>query len=164
MKKIFLIAFMFSTLSLFANAESKIVVDSLIANKGYRFVAERVSSSLADRLHQLASLYGKGYYVDVLADSVAVRLPFFGRSYNPTMSVDQGFDFGNSKFIYEVKQGRKGKNTVVKIDVYDNNGADNYRMTFVILPEGRTTLTIVSNRRETISFDGYIQIMPEKNN
>lgn len=158
MKKIFLIAFIFTSLSLFAKAESKPIIDSLIANKGYRFVAERVSSSLADRYHQLANLYGEGYYVDVLADSVAVRLPFFGRTYNPTMSTDQGFDFGNSKFTYEVKAGRKGKNTVVKIDVYDNNGVDNYRMTFVILPEGRTSLSIVSNRRETISFTGYIQI------
>ncbi|MVN93089.1 DUF4251 domain-containing protein [Mucilaginibacter aquatilis] len=96
------------------------------------------------------------YDVRIKPDSVIAFLPYFGRA---TMAVpygtnsDNGVQFTSTKFEYGSKVGKKG-NTTITINPKDARYTN--RMILDVTTSGRATLQVLSNNKNSISYDGYI--------
>lgn len=95
------------------------------------------------------------YEVRVTPDSVVAYLPYYGRSYTATIGqTDGGIKFNSKKFTYKSKKGKKHGWDVV-VDTKDVN--ENYRLAFSIGDEGYVTLSLNSNNKQSITYQGYLK-------
>ena len=95
------------------------------------------------------------YEVRVTPDSVVAYLPYYGRSYTATIGqTDGGIKFNSKKFTYKSNKGKKYGWDVV-VDTKDVN--ENYRLAFSIGDEGYVTLSLNSNNKQSITYQGYLK-------
>ena len=94
-----------------------------------------------------------GYDISVSKDTVKSYLPFFGRGYIAPMSpTDVDFDFTSTKFTNTTTSAKSGWNISIK-------PKDQRYLTelyFRIFDNASASLTITSNDRSSISYNGYI--------
>lgn len=87
------------------------------------------------------------------------RMPFFGRSYSGTSyGGDGGIEFSAQPDQFEVE--KKKDNWLVSVVV--KGGNDVFRLNLNITPSGSSSLTITSNNRSTISYNGEIGVTEKK--
>lgn len=95
------------------------------------------------------------YEVKVTPDSVVAFLPYYGRSFTaPINQTDGGIKFNSKKFTCKSKKGKKHGWDVV-VDTKDVN--ENYRLAFSIGDEGYVTLSLNSNNKQSITYQGYLK-------
>lgn len=102
------------------------------------------------------SIYLSPYYnVKVSPDTVEAYLPYFGRAYTAPMDpLEGGIKFTSKKFNYEITEGKKSGNWLIKIQTEDVNRQ--YTLYFDIWDNGNTRLNVQDQNRQAISFDGNI--------
>ena len=121
----------------------------LIMSKHFVFDAESVLPS-GGRLRILNS----GEQVDLNGDTLTTDLPFFGRAYSaPINSSEGGFHFTSTDFEYNVKETKRG-GWDVSIKPRDNS--DVRQLYLNVSTGGAASLQVISNNRESISFNGHI--------
>lgn len=99
-------------------------------------------------------LGGSRYQLVVEKDSLSAYLPYFGRAYAPPMnSNDSGIKFNSTEFTYDTKKNKKG-NWVITIK--PKNELDAQVMTLNVNENGYASLSVNSNNKQAISFNGYI--------
>lgn len=100
------------------------------------------------------------YEVRVTPDSVVAFLPYYGRSYNaPINQTEGGIKFTSKKFEYKSIKGKKrGWDTLVQT----KDVPENYRLAFSISDEGYVTLSLNSNNKQSVSYQGYLKENGEK--
>jgi len=129
--------------------EMQKAVENLVESKVFTFIA-RTANPQGARSVNLAS---NPNYVNFNPDLTEGKMPFFGRAYSGvSYSGNVGIEFSAKPDQYEVE---KSKNKwMVKVVV--KGGSDTYRITLDISSSGLASMTIISNNRSTISYNGEL--------
>lgn len=95
------------------------------------------------------------YEVKITADSVIAFLPYYGRSFTaPINQTEGGVKFTSTKFEYKGKKGKKRGWNII-IEPKDVN--EGYRLALDIGDEGYATLSLNSNSKQSITYQGYLK-------
>ncbi len=124
-------------------------IKELIENQHYTFMAQSVTP-LSGRLRQLTS----DYDLQVSKDVIVSHLPYFGRAYSAPMNPsDGGIQFTSKDFEYTVTNKKKGG---WDVNIKYKDTQDVKQMQLSIFDNGTSSLQVISNNRQSISFSGYI--------
>jgi len=95
------------------------------------------------------------YELKITPDSIVAYLPYYGRSFTaPINQTEGGVKFNSKKFEYKSTKGKKRGWNVV-IDTKDTT--ESYRLALDIGDEGYATLSLNSNNKQSISYQGYLR-------
>ena len=126
-------------------------IKSNVDAKNYTFIATYMLPQRGDG-KSLTSEYD----FKVTKDSLISFLPYYGRAYFvvPYNGADGGIKFTSTKFSYVAKDKKKGgwEITIIPSDVRNLN-----RLIFNISPDGYASLSVTSNNRDFITFNGYLK-------
>lgn len=132
-----------------AQEKTELNVQELLETKNFIFKAESVNPARG-RLRQLTSEYD----VVVKPDTVVSFLPYFGRAYTaPINPSEAGLKFTATSFDYSLNKGKKQR---WEVAIKPNDAQDVQALYFTIFNNGKATLRVNSNNRESITFNGYI--------
>ena len=108
------------------------------------------------------SMYLSPYYdVKVKPDTVVAYLPYYGRAYSAPMDpTEGGIKFTSTDFDYNVKPGKKNGNWLV--DIRFNDTKREILFFFDIWENGTTRLNVTDTNRQSISFNGNIEVNDKK--
>lgn len=127
----------------------KDVVARLVAIKEFTFKATSMLPAGAG-VRQLTSEYD----VRMLGDSVISYLPYFGRAYAPIMPGEEGINFTSKDFEYKTKAKKKGG---WQISVRPKDTREVRELIFDISASGYSGLQVITNSKQSIAYNGYIQ-------
>lgn len=100
------------------------------------------------------------YEVKVTPDSVIAFLPYYGRSFTAPINQNEGgVKFTSTKFDYK---GKKGKKRGWNILIEPADAKENYRLAIDIGDEGYATLSLNSNNKQSITYQGYLKENSDK--
>ena len=124
-------------------------VREMIETKNYVFKAQ-MALPMGGRSRYLTSPYD----MKVSDDLITAYLPYFGRAYRaPADLKGGGIDFESRDFEYKVKDRKKGGWDVV---IEPNDTEDVRQLSLTVSASGSASLRVNSDRRQSISFTGYI--------
>ena len=123
-------------------------IKALIDAQDFVFEAQKTTPQ-SGRLIQLDY---NTYFLKFKADTVTCDLPFFGRAYNIGYNSDGGIKFEGKP--ENIKIENKKNNTNLKATV--RGKTDVYDLMFSIFYNGSATLSVTSNNRAPINYDGII--------
>ncbi|WP_160137952.1 DUF4251 domain-containing protein [Chryseobacterium sp. c4a] len=141
------------------------IVNTLVDSQEFTFTAERANPTNYDVINVMNSLpnttssriltLNGDYSIDVSKNMVDVYLPYFGRVFNPSYgnSDKNGYRFTSKDFVINKSQNKKGTWTV-QIKPKDVSTVD--AIYFEIFKNGKTFVSMKSNDRQPITYDGYI--------
>jgi hypothetical protein len=94
------------------------------------------------------------YDLRIAGDSVISYLPYFGRAYSAPLDPSKsGIQFTSTNFKYEQSPRKKGGWNIL-IEPKDAN--DVRQLTLLVTESGSASLQVISNNRQSISFNGYV--------
>lgn len=123
-------------------------IDALIQSKSFVFEAQKVMPQSG----RMLILDYNTYFVKFTADNVVGDVPYFGRAFNVPYGSGGGIKFEGKP--ENVKIEKKKKSYIVKATVKGKD--DTYDLMFTVFYDGAATLSINSNNRASISYDGNI--------
>ena len=124
-------------------------IAKLVESKEFVFVASRVIPQ-GGRTINLTS----EYTVDFHQDLINCYLPFIGRGYSGIgYGGDDGMKFEGKPTVYSIEKTKKAY--LIKVEVRGER--DSYSMILSVYFEGSANLSISSNNRSSISYDGDIK-------
>lgn len=142
-------------------------VEEVLNNKSYTFHATSTmplnSPEISKVLSKMAGAMGSGniilnaseYYVTFSNSKISSQLPYYGRAYSSEMnSNDRGMKFESTKFSEKIRKNKRGSYQV-DYKIEDTNSARNLGLT--VQPNGQAMLVVISNTRESITYNGYIK-------
>jgi len=98
-----------------------------------------------------------GYDVKVSKDSLDVYLPYFGRLYRAPFDMREGgLKFVSTKFDYNVQEDKKPGHWMVQMVTRDLDRR--VILYFDIWSNGKTTLQVMDENRQTINYSGNISL------
>lgn len=124
-------------------------IEALIDSKKFDFEAQK-ANPLGGRL---IILDYNTYFLKFDTIKTTCDLPFFGRAFNVAYGGDGGIKFEGIPENIKVEKNKKSY--TVKASVKGTN--DFYNLVFSIFFDGGATLSINSNNRESISYNGEIK-------
>ncbi|MEN2413578.1 DUF4251 domain-containing protein [Flavobacterium mesophilum] len=129
-------------------------IEALIDSKNFAYEAQKATPQGG----RLLNLDYNTYFLDFNETKTTCDLPFFGRAYNVAYGGDGGIKFEGVPENTKIEKSKKKiivRSTVKgKDDVFD--------LLFTIFFDGSASLSITSNNRGSISYDG--EIHPPKTN
>jgi hypothetical protein len=128
-------------------------VEAMINARIFVFVPQ---TALPSGMKQV-NLSGNQNYVKFQPDLIESVMPFYGRASTGGYGTDKGLVFKGQPKVFTAEKKEKA----FEITVIVNGETDNYRLYLSVGFEGNASLSISSNNRETISFQGEISA-PEK--
>lgn len=147
-------------------------VNSLLQNGEFTFMAERANPTNSDVINVMNSLPNSsssrilnldyGYTLEIKKEELNITLPYFGRMFTPSYNQDKNsYRFTSKDFTLNKTTGKKG-NSIYSILPKDQPNVR--KMILEVFPNGKSYLSIDSNDRQMISYDGYIMenIVPKK--
>lgn len=166
LKTLLIAALAFSGLNTVAQTD-KATTAKIVEAKTYTFVARSVTplniqdisavmskmpGAMAGGVINLTETY---YEVKVTPDSVVAFLPYYGRSFNaPINQNDGGVKFTSKKFEYKSTKGKKrGWDTLIET----KDAKESYRLAFNISDNGYVTLSLNSNNKQSVTYQGYLK-------
>ncbi len=166
LKTLLITALAFSGLNAVAQTD-KATTAKIVEAKTYTFVARSVTPLNTQDISKVMSkmpgamqggvinLTETYYEVKVTPDSVVAYLPYYGRSFNaPINQDDAGVKFTSKKFNYKSTKGKKrGWDTLVET----KDAKENYRLAFNISDNGYVTLSLNSNNKQSVTYQGYLK-------
>jgi hypothetical protein len=123
-------------------------VKSLLESKNFVFKAESVLP-MGQGSKQLTSDYDVRFW----SDSIISYLPYFGRAYSASYGEGGGIQFTSTDFEYKSKARKKGG---WDITIKPKDAEDIREMNLTVSESGSASLQVTSNKRQPISFNGYI--------
>jgi hypothetical protein len=100
-----------------------------------------------------------GYGITFNKKQIVVALPYFGRAYKtPINTSDTSFRFTTKEYSWTKTDGKKGKvtYTIVPKDI-----SNIQKIYLEVFPTGSAMVSVDSNDRQPISYDGYIEKLPQ---
>ncbi|WP_431612284.1 DUF4251 domain-containing protein [Chryseobacterium sp. 'Rf worker isolate 10'] len=149
-------------------------VDALVNSQEFTFHAERANPTNYDVINVMNSMpnatatrilnLNGDYTIDVSKNTLDVVLPYFGRVFNPSYgnAGDNSYRFTSKDFTVNKTQNTKGKWTL-KFKPNDVRTID--EVNIEIFKNGKAFVSMRSNDRQPISYDGYVsktQVKQEK--
>lgn len=124
--------------------------DSLLQTGRFVFIPQTVNPT-GGRTRQVTP----DFFLRVSPDTVQSYLPYFGRAYTAPIGTGRGaMDFIITDFTYNAVTGKKDRQ---QITISPKSGADVRELILQVSPNGYATLIALSNNRQQISYNGYIQ-------
>ena len=175
MNKIFIVAAGIFLLGLNTSCSTQTYLDKdtvsqVISNQEFTFMAQKANpldTSVNNVMNSMPGMTNRilnldyGYTVKVEKDKLTVNLPYFGRSYTPSYnSTNIGFNFESKDFSIHKAEGKK-KSQLLTFNIKDQNTFKKFYLE--IFENGRAYLSIDSNDRQPISYDGFIMKNEVKN-
>jgi hypothetical protein len=160
-KNISMVFFILLSLSAYAQTDkattARIVTTALPMNSGD--INNILSKMNGNTTGGIINLTGSNYDLKIMPDSIIAYLPYYGRSFNAPMSNDDsGFKFTSTKFTYTTTKAKKGWRVTIAI----KDTRDSQRFDLNIGENGYASLNVISNTKQSISFNGYIKERKEK--
>ncbi|MDB5020413.1 MAG: hypothetical protein JWQ28_1540 [Pedobacter sp.] len=166
MKKLsYIFAFIFALTAVQVSAQTdKATTAKIVGDQNFSFIATRAVPMQSNALNQvlnsmpngqntIINLSGSQYDVRITKDSVVAYLPYFGRSYTPSMDPKEaGTRFKSKDFKYS--SVKKKKNWTIIIDPKDTK--DRQQLILNVSESGYASLSVNNPNRQPISFNGYI--------
>ena len=139
-------------------------IAALLESKQFTFMAERANPMDGEVIRAMNSLpnsggsrilnLDSGYTIEIRKDELSVTLPYFGRMYTPSMDPSKNsYRFTTTDFSIDKREGKKGS-SIFKIIANDKQSSRTINME--VFKNGKAYVSIDSNDRQTISYDGYI--------
>lgn len=130
-------------------------IELLVNSKEFVFVTNRAMPQGVRNINLTSD-----YSVEFHPELIKCDLPYFGRAYSGAGygTNDGGINFEAKPTEFSIE--KKKKNYVMKINVKGEH--DSYSMMLTVFFEGSATLSINSNNRSSISFDGDINEFKSK--
>jgi hypothetical protein len=137
-----------------AGAQSKdpakvAAVKALVESQNYVFQAQ-TALPIHGQVRQLTT----DYDMKITKDKIVSALPYYGRAYAPIDPTKGGMDFTINQFDYTVTPRKKGgwDITIKPKDLKE----DVRQMYLTISQDGYSTLRVISENRDAISYNGSI--------
>jgi len=105
--------------------------------------------------YRTVNLSGRQNFVKFHPELIESDMPYFGRASSSAAyagTTDGGLNFTGKPEEYTFTENKK--NYQITTDVKESG--DSYRITLIVQFSGSATLTIISNNRSPISYNGYI--------
>jgi len=140
-------------------------LSSVVEKKEFDFNATRAFPTNYDVINVMNSIPGStgtrllnldpGYGFNLKKNLFSVALPYFGRAFNvnPGDATKGGLTFESKEFMVKQSTSKKGNTLLV---ITPNDQRENYVFNLEIFKNGSAFLSIQSNNRQPISFDGNI--------
>jgi hypothetical protein len=130
------------------------LVEALVNAREFVFVA-RTANPMG---YKSVNLTTNPNFVKYHPDLIESEMPYFGTAYSAVgYSGDTGLKFKGKPEEYTVVKKKNG----FQIDATVKGESDNFRLSLMVGFEGSSSLSITSNNRSTISYNGEIS-SPEK--
>lgn len=166
MKKILFM--LFAVISFTVNAQTdKATTKRIVEAKNFTFIASTAMPMNSAEINSILTrmpgangggninLTGQNYDVRISQDSLVAYLPYYGRSFSAPMGRDDtGYKFTSTKFDFESKERKKGG---WQISLNPKDTKESVRMSLTIGVNGYATLTINSNNKQSITYNGYLK-------
>jgi hypothetical protein len=124
-------------------------VDSIVTSRNYTFTARSANPIAWQSIH-----LSSNYSLNIQNDSIKAHLPYYGRAYRADISSIRGGIVIDTLFDdYHIKK-TKGN---YKISFNATSTKDNYYFHLTITTSGYASLTINSNNRQSITYNGIIE-------
>lgn len=137
-----------------AKLEKQKQTELLVDSKEFVFVARTVMPQ-GSRTINLTTKYTLEFHPDL----IKCDLPFFGRAYSGVgYGGDGGMQFEGKPM--DLKIEKKKKSNDIKVNVKGDN--DSYSLILSVYFDGTAFLSINSNNRSSISYNGDIEALPKK--
>ncbi|TDO04668.1 DUF4251 domain-containing protein [Sunxiuqinia elliptica] len=152
---LFMLMIMLSLGMGYAQDKTESTIQEMIEGKQFKFTARSVTP-LSGSTINLTSTY------DLVVDSSLVEawLPFYGRAYQSDYgSTEGGIKFKEEAKLYEVKYNEKKKSYAVRIEV--DTAKDSYKIYISAGESGYASMSISSNRKQSVSYYGIIEALDE---
>lgn len=122
----------------------------LVESKEFVFKANRMVPQGGRTIHLTPE-----YFTEFHSELVKCDLPFIGRGYSGTeyAGSDGGIKFEEKPTVYSIE--KKKKYYFIKADVRGDR--DSYSMILTVYFEGSATLSVNSNNKSSISYEGEIE-------
>jgi hypothetical protein len=105
------------------------------------------------------TLNDASYMMEFHPELIKSYLPFFGRAYSGVgYGGDNGMDFEGKPSVYTIEKTKKAYE--IKVDVRGEH--DSYSIMLSVYFEGSAYLSVSSNNRSSISYDGEIKAIKKK--
>lgn len=168
MKKFVLIPILFMFLTMFSctasNVSSSKATVALLEGQEFTFMAERASPTNYDVINTMNGMRNTsasrmlsldyGYTLVIKKEEIEVTLPYFGRLYSGGYdNAKNSYRFTSKDFELNKIESRKSS-TVFTIRPKDVHSVQ--RIIMEVYKNGRAFVSIDSNDRQPISYDGYI--------
>lgn len=138
-----------------AKLEKQKEVELLVNSKEFVFSPRSVSPQGGRSI----TLTDVSYSMEFHPDLIKSYLPFFGRGYGGIgYGGDNGMDFEGKPTVYTIEKTKKAH--VVKVEVKGER--DSYSIMLSVYFEGNAYLSVNSNNRSSISYDGSIEAIQKK--
>jgi hypothetical protein len=130
------------------NAMDSVTVKNMIESQSFVFIPRYVNA-VGVRNRDVSY----GFQISISKDTIVSYLPYFGRGYvAPISPSDVDFDFTSTKFAHVTTPAKKGWN----ISIRPKDQRFLTELYFRIFDNANASLTITSNDRSVISYNGYI--------
>jgi hypothetical protein len=124
-------------------------IEALIESRNFVFDAEKA----IPLGYRFILLDHNSYFVNFTAEKATAELPFFGRAFSAPYGGDGGIKFEGKPENVQVE--KKKKSYIIKATVKGKD--DVFNLLFSVFFNGSTSLSISSNNRASISYDGVIR-------
>lgn len=145
--------------------------NQVINSSEFSFHAKKALPNNLDVMNALSSMPGatytrimnldEGYGFQLKKGEMSSALPYFGRLYNASSYGNRdkaGFTFTSNNITVSKTEGKKGK-WIYRITANDQYNTPTYVLE--VFKNGQAYLSINSNDRQPISYDGYITVNRE---
>jgi hypothetical protein len=128
--------------------------DMLVNSREFVFNAKRAFPSRGSSI----DLTTNPGYVKFSPDFIDSSMPFFGRAYSGVgYGGDAGLRFNGKPETFTIEKKKKNYQILVNV----KGDRDSYKLFLTVMPDGNGSLTISSNNRESITYQGEI-VTPKK--
>ena len=132
--------------------EREMEIAALVQSKSFVFKGNRAIPTG----YKSMDLTTNPNFVRFSPDLIVSEMPFFGRAYSISYGgSDSGLKFEGKPEIYTIQKKRKNYEVEAKI----KGTGDSYTINLSISFEGSSTMTISSNNRTSISYNGKISAL-----
>ncbi len=162
--------FFFQSCASQGSLDSK-TVETLVDSQEFTFHAQRANPTNYDVINVMSSMPNAtmtrmlnldgSYTIEVSKNNLDVALPYFGRLFNPTYgnTNDNSYRFTSKDFTVSKSQNKKGT-WIVRIK--PNNVRTVDEIIIEIFKNGKAFVSMRSNDRQPITYDGYVSKNEEK--
>ena len=123
-------------------------ISALVESKTFEFSANRAIPSG----YKSVDLTTNPNFVKFTPDLIVSEMPFFGRAYSASYGGDAGLKFKGKPEIYTVEKKKKSYEIEAKVRSTNDSFTINLSVSF----DGSSSMSISSNNRTTISYNGEI--------
>ncbi len=123
-------------------------ISALMDSKNFEFSADRAIPTG----YKSVDLTTNPNFVKFTNDKIVSEMPFYGKAYSVAYGGDSGLKFEGKPEVFTVEKKKKNYEIEVKVK-YKN---DYFTMNLTVSFEGSSSMSITSNNRTSISYNGEV--------